>query len=302
MNKSLITTLFIIYMTAGATTAAEASNAGITTANFLKIGVGARQISIGEAFCAVADDANTIYWNSAGLAQIKEIEASFTLNRWFNNTSEQAASFAYPMDEDGVLGVGLLHVGSGNIVGRDNTGALTAPFSAHGVAGVFSYAGLLSGNNIMGGISLKTIYQNLADISAVTLALDLGFLAKFPDYNIGLSIQNLGPGQKFITETNALPINFKLGGMYSINETSFLALDINIPIDNNIKLGLGIENHINEIFCLRFGYTTKIEEGPGISAGFGIFYKQFEFDYAFTPYSKLGFSHLLTFGYIIPTQ
>ena len=42
--------------------------AGITTAQFLKIGVGARASAMGEAFTAVANDASALYWNPAGLA------------------------------------------------------------------------------------------------------------------------------------------------------------------------------------------------------------------------------------------
>ena len=43
--------------------------AGISTAQFLKIGVGARASAMGEAFIAVSNDASALYWNAAGITQ-----------------------------------------------------------------------------------------------------------------------------------------------------------------------------------------------------------------------------------------
>jgi len=43
-----------------------------------QIPVGSRPLSMGEAFVAVADDGNAIYWNPAGLARLERIEFSFS--------------------------------------------------------------------------------------------------------------------------------------------------------------------------------------------------------------------------------
>ena len=43
---------------------------GTTTANFLKLGAGARAEAMGGAYAAVADDATALYWNPAGLTRI----------------------------------------------------------------------------------------------------------------------------------------------------------------------------------------------------------------------------------------
>ena len=44
--------------------------AGISTAQFLKIGVGSRATAMGESFVAIANDASALYWNPAGLSSI----------------------------------------------------------------------------------------------------------------------------------------------------------------------------------------------------------------------------------------
>lgn len=41
--------------------------AGISTAQFLKIGVGGRAAALGESFIAISDDASALYWSKLSL-------------------------------------------------------------------------------------------------------------------------------------------------------------------------------------------------------------------------------------------
>ena len=54
-----------------------------------ELGVGARAMSMGGAFVGVADDYSAIYWNPAGLGQIRRMELNlgFSHNRLENNTT-----------------------------------------------------------------------------------------------------------------------------------------------------------------------------------------------------------------------
>ncbi|MEW6681037.1 MAG: hypothetical protein AB1297_08510, partial [bacterium] len=71
-----------------------AGEPGKTAMAFLKLGQGARVNGMGEAFVGLADDINSLYWNPAGLANLKEREASFM--------------FLKPFDEVKGLGYGYL--------------------------------------------------------------------------------------------------------------------------------------------------------------------------------------------------
>lgn len=50
--------------------------AGDYAASFLEIGVGARSLGMGGAFCSIADDESAFYWNPAGLGFIDHITIS----------------------------------------------------------------------------------------------------------------------------------------------------------------------------------------------------------------------------------
>lgn len=70
------------------------SKVGTTVAQFLKIGAGARPISMGGAYTALADDINSIYWNPAGLAIIGGSgEATFNHAEWLADTQYDFAAF-----------------------------------------------------------------------------------------------------------------------------------------------------------------------------------------------------------------
>ena len=43
---------------------------------FLKLGVGARPVAMGSAYTAVADDANALFWNPAGLGITKSFQGT----------------------------------------------------------------------------------------------------------------------------------------------------------------------------------------------------------------------------------
>ena len=72
--------------------------AGISTAQFLKIGVGARSAAMGESFVAVSNDASAIFWNPAGIASLKKNEVLLTHNNWIADISYNFAGIAIPME------------------------------------------------------------------------------------------------------------------------------------------------------------------------------------------------------------
>src|SRR5712692_5692602 len=56
--------------------------AGTSSATFLRIGVGARAVGMGESFVAVANDPSAIFWNPAGLASLQRRELAVSHVQW----------------------------------------------------------------------------------------------------------------------------------------------------------------------------------------------------------------------------
>jgi hypothetical protein len=83
---------------------------------FLRLGVGARALGMGEAFVAVADDASASYWNPAGLVFLPERQILFMHAEQFGDAiNHDFISFAMPLEGQGVLSVGVIRLGVDNI-------------------------------------------------------------------------------------------------------------------------------------------------------------------------------------------
>jgi len=81
--KKCIISLFLSFTTAIA-------QAGfVANRDFLSVGHGARANAMGEAFVAVADNSSAIYWNPAGLTQLREDEISASYSDRFDGLVDE---------------------------------------------------------------------------------------------------------------------------------------------------------------------------------------------------------------------
>ena len=275
---------------------------GDSGAQSLKIGIGARAIGMGESFVALADDADAIYWNPGGLGQIKKKEISMMYNQWFEGIKQGYVGYVHPLGNIGTFGgaVSYLIVGDMDRTEIDSDGDDVSTSQTFGASDMFvtlSYGRKIKMLDV--GVSLKYITEKIEDESATAFAVDLGFLyaTPVPKLNVGLSVQNLGTKIKFISESDLLPLNFKLGASYKMLEKDALALalDVNIPNEGNVNVHAGAEYLLFDMIALRAGYKTTTIEGlgalSGLSAGCGFAFKGYGIDYAWVPYGDLGSTH-----------
>ncbi len=86
------------------------SYAGEYAADFLNIGIDARALGMGSAFCAQADAATAYHWNPAGLAFVEKIQIGGMYGPHFGNLSNPLADFhhfgfAMKLEGDAVFAV-----------------------------------------------------------------------------------------------------------------------------------------------------------------------------------------------------
>jgi len=284
------------------------SKTGTTTAQFLKIQVGARAVSMGGAYVALADDISSIYWNPAGLALMPGRGAvNFVYSNWLADTRFNFAAAALKAGNFGTIGVSITALTMPDMKVRnefepEGTGEY---FSAMSTALGLSYARNLTNRFSMGG-SVKYILEKIWHMSASALAFDIGLIYRTGAewLTLGISVSNLGSKMQYTgkdafvyydfdpdqygdsehifanlqTDYWDLPLMVRFGlAAHLVNTEKHLftaALETRHPNDNTESVCLGMEYGFMQRFFLRAGYQALFERDSekGITAGMGFVY------------------------------
>ena len=230
--------------------------AGTSSAQFLKMGAGARAAAMGDAFVSVSDDASATYWNPAGIKQVKVPELSMMQANSLAETQYQYLGAVLPV-HDNALGIVVQRMDYGSMDTYSANDVKTGNFDAGSMAG-----GLCGAFNIFNGVAFgvtgKYISETIASKSAKTYAADLGLFFNensFNRFNFGFVVQNWGGSLKFIDQSESLPQTLRAGVSTRFNQRRLLvSLDYSLPNDNAGTFHAGMEYSVNSIFVLRGGY------------------------------------------------
>jgi hypothetical protein len=296
MKKILILSLLLLLFLIRQPYSSLAATTGF---DFLKLGIGARPLALGEAYVALANDINAIYWNPAGLVQLRRQETGFTYNRWFEDIGYYFFGYSY-LFNDSVFALSVYYLGAENIEGSDDASNPTGEFSVYDLAFAFSYSRQLT-DKLSTGLNLKFISEKLEDEDARAFAFDLGALYKTGIRNLvlGLNIQNVGTKIKFITQSASLPLNWKFGLAYNLfpGYPVILTLDTNKSENRDIYFGLGAEWWLGDYLALRIGRKFNSRIDDGLRFGLGLKVEDLRIDYAYIPHNILGDTHQFSVGF-----
>ncbi len=279
-------------------------DSGTRAAQFLKLPVGAKPIGMGEAYTAIADDVNALFYNPAGLAQLKRKSGEFMFSKYIGETSYEWIAIGLPISKKaGALGIGIQYFSAGSMDETTVNAQQVGSFTPSDLAVHLAYAKQLG--NFPLGLNLKFIQSKIKE-TATSFALDLGsqYVSKESKLLLGFSLQNLGDGLKYENEKSKLPILIKLGIGSKINKQWLVSMDGVFPEDNSPTFGAGTEYKIllsKEIhFSLRAGYNSRSRKSDGlngVTTGFGFQFKSVNLDYAWIPLGNLGDSHRFSLGF-----
>ena len=328
----LIAILLMLSLT-GSAYSGEFSRAGTIGAQFLKIGMGARYIAMGEASVACVNDAYAMYWNPAALTEISSSNLSFANVNWISDAQLNYASFGRALSEYSALGVCLtaLTMGDMEVTTVEEPEGTGETYTASSYALTIGYARQLT-DRFSAGISGKYVWERISEERASGIAFDFGtlFYTGFRSLRIGMSISNLGPElklegpeldsyynpepgnpnydnvkAKLSVDPYDLPLTFRLGFAYDFidsPESKFtVSMEAKHPNDNVQQASFGGEYLWKETFSLRAGYKLNYEE-EGLTLGGGMKIKagkntKLDVSYAWADFSRLSSVHRFSLGF-----
>ncbi|MEW6201572.1 MAG: PorV/PorQ family protein [bacterium] len=265
--------------------------AGETGAIFLLVGVGARPEGMGGAFVAIADDANAVNINPAGITQIKGQQVTLMHNEYLLDFNHEYISYAQGMGQT-AWGGSLVYLDFGEFPAYSTANVYIGSFRPNSYALTAAY-GFKSTEAVSYGVNLKYIREKLID-TGTAFAVDAGVLITPPNvpWRVGAVLQNLGTKIKIGTESDPLPLTLRVGGAYKLLEYPLLlAGDVYFIRDSDPEFHFGAEYKLVDIVSLRLGYDSSAELDNGITFGVGFAQEGVALDYAFVPMGDFGDSH-----------
>lgn len=303
------------------------SKKGTTAAPFLSIGQGARALSMGGAFVAIADDPSSLYWNPAGIADIPGGAIYIDHTQWLADIRYNYLASTISLGDMGTLGVSFTasSIDEMRVTTTDNPEGNGETFSVSDIAFSVGYAVKLT-DKFSIGFNPKFVYQKIWKMSASAVAIDIGvkYITPFDGAVLGMSISNFGTKMQMqgtsasvthdidpsttgnngkipanlATEEWTLPLNFRVGVAYSLFKTEsnslIISVDASHPNDNYESIDLGGEYVFNDFLSLRGGYKSMflVDSEEGMTLGIGVEQAlvgnvQISFDYGYQDFGIL---------------
>ncbi|HQF43050.1 MAG TPA: hypothetical protein PK073_09045 [Ignavibacteriaceae bacterium] len=256
----------------------------LTFSAYSQYNPGAKQISLSNSDVALSNDVFSIFNNPAGLSQMNWREVGIYYSPAPFGLTELSNGFiAYHEPTD---------------IGSFSLGGMTYGFDLFRetkIALGYSYnynKKFFFGTTVnYQTVSIKNYGNN------GVLYLNLGGLAYIAnDLRLGFYLHNINRASYSNTE-NQIPVVINAGISYDVIDE----LSLNFAVDKDIKykasFQFGINYDIVEYISLRTGFSN---EPSRFSAGIGINYLNYSFDYAIFNHNDLGFTHqagiIVSFG------
>lgn len=288
--------------------------AGISTAQFLKIGVGGRATALGDAFVAIANDASALYWNPAGLTQFNDNQVFFSHNKWLVDINHDFLGAVYHLDETNSFGISLTALTMQKM-------PVTTEFAPFGTGEYFGYSDLAIGvsysrkmtEQFSFGATIRYIEETLDKLKMRGVLIDLGtyYWTGLGTTRFAVAVTNFGSnlapdgkvvliGKREVSDWQdfAPPTIFRIGFAFEPYQDDqhkvTSAVQLNHPNDNSENVSTGLEYCWSNILYLRAGYKFNVDEqnytfGAGVNVPLEI--ANFNFDYSYSNFARLGSSH-----------
>jgi hypothetical protein len=244
-------------------------------AQFENTDLGARAVGLNGAFTSLSDNSLAIFYNPAGLGQLKYRDLSVFYNPapfGLTELSTAAFTFAEPL-KYGTVGVGLRTYG----------------FDLYKETSILLSYGNSYKNRLYYGVNFNFYHLNIQNYgSASAIGLDIGAMAyinkflRWGFFGKNISGSTIGTSKEKIAQIYRTGLNYK-----PLNEVN-LMLEIEKDVKYPVSVRAGFEYSLLDYVDLRAGIGS---EPTSFTGGIGFNYKIFQLDYAMYKSQDLGITH-----------
>jgi hypothetical protein len=276
MKRTTPTIILLLWITTAVF--AETGNNGGYAGAFLRMGLGARGLAMGNTGVADSENGFASYYNPAGLSFLNERHLSLTY--YFLSLDRQLhyMGVAFPIQPTAGVSVGWMHAGVSDIQGRSFTGEPDEVYNTGEDVIYLSFSNaFLPWFSI--GLNFKILRHQLVELTGSGLGFDVGILLKPMDRIVfGIQFKDVGAGYTWNTQklfgesggnyTDTFPQILKIGLAYKYEQLFTFSGDVEISDKDDYRVHFGGEYLFNDMLFLRTG-MDNINPTFGIGLAYG---------------------------------
>jgi hypothetical protein len=198
-NKKLLTLGILALVIVSAPVSARLGGSG-SSASFLTWGAGARPISMGCAYTALAEGPDALFWNPAGIGLMEAPTATFGQAVLFAGMLEENIGVGIPLNQTSSLGFQILAHLSGpiEVTTYDDQQGTGEMYNANNYAAGITYSRKMT-EKFTAGVTFKVIDLTLHNVAAWGIAADVGaiYYTGIKNLRLGFVVQNFGPDMAY---------------------------------------------------------------------------------------------------------
>lgn len=274
-----------------------------TGLSFLKIGVGARAVAMGNAVVSHVDGPSATYWNPGALPLAQRPAAELGHSETLDGVRYEFVSLSHAVDS-GLgrhgLGVAFNGVWTDRMRSYDETGRFIGEFGYYGVVLAGSY-GFAPHDRVGLGVTLEYLREVIDVYNTDGMALTAGCQVRevLPRTDIGVAMHHLGSAMSYEEREFDLPFALQGGISHRLplaaaGGSLLLSAEARKVRDEDAQLLFGTEYQYQDLARLQVGYRTALDT-EDVSLGVGLGNGRLRGQYAFVPFGEeLGDQHRLS--------
>jgi len=262
----------------------------------------ARVMGMNGSYVGVAEGADALQWNPAGLGNLNAAEAGWHHLSGLGSAIGESIILGAPVGRLGGLAISADLLDNGSFETRDALGNVIGTYDARTIGGSLGWGYALM-DRLAIGATVRGARQTLAATHYDSFAGDVGVLwSPLTSLALGVAADNLGSSGSNSRLAMGINAGASWAQDFGTNNHLLLAASTEVQPGGLSHINLGAEDLLLTRLSLRVGYRVnftdqKLTGLTGLTAGAGILFSHLALDYAFVPFGELGALHRVSLTY-----
>jgi hypothetical protein len=268
-----------------------AAGTAVTGLSYLKVGVGARSVAIGNAVVSHVDDASAMGWNPGALPLLTGTNAELMHQDGLDGLRNEFAALAHAFGGRHGAGISFQGAWTNPLKKYDLSGQYEGEFGYSDIGLSVGY-GFSPIERVGVGAAVEYLREAIDAFTATGLAWNFGVQAReiLPRTDAGFAVLHFGSDMKYETQAFRLPLTIQGGVSHlvplsALGGTVRLAVEVRKVRDEEACGLVGAEYEYQHAARVQVGYRSG-QDSESVSFGMGAGKGRIRGQYSFVPFKN----------------